>query len=78
MDCRIKSGNDDPTVRSDLFDFELPTGSAMERVRAVRESQKWEAHFAESWRTAPSQSSSRLCRRNFACPGASAAKRSAR
>src|SRR3984893_12018728 len=26
MDCRIKSGNDGLTMRTDLFDFELPTG----------------------------------------------------
>jgi hypothetical protein len=69
MDCRIKSGNDDLTTRTDLFDFELPSGSIALRPanlrdgthRAMRKSfcvfKKWATHFAESWRTAPNQSS---------------------
>ncbi len=36
-------------MRTDLFDFGLPAASNALRPRAV--------HFAESWRTAPSQSS---------------------
>ena len=61
MDCRIKSGNDDLTVRTDLFDFELPSGSIAlrpanprdgARPRHAREllrvQKRTEAHFAES------------------------------
>jgi hypothetical protein len=70
MDCRIKSGNDDLIMRTDLSDFELPAGSIALRPanprdgarprrarELVRVQKRAEAHFAESWRTAPSQSS---------------------
>ncbi len=36
-------------MRTNLFDFELPAASNALRARAI--------HFAESWRTASSQSS---------------------
>jgi S-adenosylmethionine:tRNA ribosyltransferase-isomerase len=57
MDCRIKSGNDDLTMRTDLFDFELPAGSIALRSANPRDgarprrgacSKAAEAHFAES------------------------------
>jgi S-adenosylmethionine:tRNA ribosyltransferase-isomerase len=61
MDCRIKSGNDDLTIRSDLFDFELPAGSIALRPANPRDGarprhaqeplrfqKRVEAHFAES------------------------------
>jgi len=42
MDCRIKSGNDDLTVRSDLFDFDP------RHAKSLCVFKKWAAHFAES------------------------------
>ena len=38
MDCRIKSGNDDLTMRTDLFDFELPAASIALRPANPRDS----------------------------------------
>ena len=37
MDCRIKSGNDDLTMRTDLFDFELPAASIALRPASPRD-----------------------------------------
>jgi S-adenosylmethionine:tRNA ribosyltransferase-isomerase len=61
MDCRIKSGNDDLTMRTDLFDFELPVGSIALRPANPRDAarprhpqeplrvqKRLAAHFAES------------------------------
>jgi S-adenosylmethionine:tRNA ribosyltransferase-isomerase len=38
MDCRIKSGNDKLTMRTDLFDFELPAASIALRPASPRDS----------------------------------------
>jgi len=55
MDCRIKSGNDDLTMRTDLVDFELPAGSIALRSASPRDGARprharelVRAHFAES------------------------------
>ena len=55
MDCRIKSGNDDLIMRTDLSDFELPAGSIALRPANPRHARELvrvqkcaEAHFAES------------------------------
>ena len=38
MDCRVKPGNDSLAMRTDLFDFELPTGSIALRPASPRDS----------------------------------------
>src|ERR1700686_1210670 len=38
MDCRIKSGNDSLAMRTDLFDFELPSSSIALRPASPRDS----------------------------------------
>src|ERR1700761_3773021 len=38
MDCRIKSGNDDLIMRTDLFDFELPSDNIALRPASPRDS----------------------------------------
>ncbi len=37
MDCRIKSGNDGLTMRTDLFGFELPAGHIALRPASPRD-----------------------------------------